>query len=466
MSTDNSSTLEIASQLAHRVCQAIATQYWQNSKWLADDIRQNAWQNPTYRRKVTDRLIARLSNLPNQGQFQACKELLECFFDITFFSTSEYQLLEADLVSIVGLKTASKQMDEPQKQDAIALLLLDAENLQLSLEQENFLAGFCDFPLQVKIAFADWRKLGKYDEELHQRNYDLMHVPKGKDMADGKMITVGSSLQERYPNIKEVLVCSSDKVMTSLCIRLHQQGLAVYQIRRQTDGTLGVLNGQTGRTEICPDFMLPSLEKAINQLQQIMWKKQNQTSQPWSQLSVILQEFKKETGYQISQIVNAHTPGKKVKDLFVDRADLFAVHQKPNQTEVLINVLMAPDLTQNNQISDKQNPTQQTIKNQPTVTMTGNTIQKVKLPFKNSEQLEAAIIAILETLEADSSGFCTISKVGSQFSQLYACPVTTAIKQLNLNKKYPTFLQSCPKLIVQKNGKEWAVKVCASKNKG
>ncbi|WP_228371539.1 hypothetical protein [Trichormus azollae] len=57
---------------------------------------------------------------------------------------------------------------------------------------------------------------------MHERSYDLVHVPAGRDNADGKMIAFGSSIHEVYPHAKEVLVCSSDKVMTNSCKNLQQ----------------------------------------------------------------------------------------------------------------------------------------------------------------------------------------------------------------------------------------------------
>lgn len=118
----------------------------------------------------------------------------------------------------------------------IAALLLDAENLQLKAEEEAFLQKNCPYPIQVKLAFADWRKLGKLDQSLHSRSYDLIHVPAGKDHADGKMIAVGSSIHERYPQTRAVLICSSDSIMTSLHSQLAKDEIKVYQVTRASRG--------------------------------------------------------------------------------------------------------------------------------------------------------------------------------------------------------------------------------------
>ncbi|MEW5858378.1 MAG: NYN domain-containing protein, partial [Cyanobacteriota bacterium] len=138
----------------------------------------------------------------------------------------------------------------------IAILLLDAENLQLDTETEKFLTTVCTYFIQVKIAFANWRRMGKLDAELHERGYDLIHVPAGRDNADGKMIAVGLSIREHYPKVKEVLVCSSDTVMTNLCNHLQKYGLTVYRVFRH-GSNITVSNYQTGEIETYTSKYLP-----------------------------------------------------------------------------------------------------------------------------------------------------------------------------------------------------------------
>ncbi|MUG93685.1 hypothetical protein F7734_15160 [Scytonema sp. UIC 10036] len=115
----------------------------------------------------------------------------------------------------------------------IAILLLDAENLQLTADMEAFLQSRCSYQITYKIAFANWRVLGNADQLLYERGYDLIQVPGAKDAADGKMIAFGCQLREFYRKAKAVFVCSSDTVMVSLCNCLLQQELEVYRVVRQ-----------------------------------------------------------------------------------------------------------------------------------------------------------------------------------------------------------------------------------------
>ena len=59
-----------------------------------------------------------------------------------------------------AISTNLQQQNEAwgQLTQGIAILLLDAENLKLDINAEKFLAGLCNYPLQVKIAFCQLEK--------------------------------------------------------------------------------------------------------------------------------------------------------------------------------------------------------------------------------------------------------------------------------------------------------------------
>ena len=117
-----------------------------------------------------------------------------------------------------------------------------------SKSTEKLLAGVCTYPIQIKVAFATWRTMGKHDIKFHGRGYELIPVPAGKDSADVKMATVGSSIFVHYPTAKEILVCSSDGVLTHLCTMLQTHALTVYLVRKQGEN-LTVLNSETNQTQ-------------------------------------------------------------------------------------------------------------------------------------------------------------------------------------------------------------------------
>ncbi|MFM9265107.1 NYN domain-containing protein [Tychonema sp. BBK16] len=152
----------------------------------------------------------------------------------------------------------------------ISILLLDAENLKLDVNAEKFLASRCNYPLQVKIAFANWKKptTGKLDIELYDRGYELIHVPGGANSADGKMIAFGAAILYRYPAVKQVFVCSSDGLLNHLCNQLQNQGLTVFRVRRQ-NAVLSVenlLTGDTNHYSCKREEEVPTFEELANQI--------------------------------------------------------------------------------------------------------------------------------------------------------------------------------------------------------
>ena len=183
---------------------------------------------------------------------------------------SRQQLFEA-LLPPSSSRCGECVIDKSSECDrGIAILLLDAENLKLDVTAEKFLASLCNYPLQVKIAFANWKKptTGKLDAELYDRGYELIHVPGGANSADGKMIAFGAAILYRYPAVKQVFVCSSDGLLNHLCNQLQNQGLTVFRVRGQ-NAVLSVenlLTGDTNHYSCKREEEVPSFEELANQI--------------------------------------------------------------------------------------------------------------------------------------------------------------------------------------------------------
>lgn len=223
-------------------------------------------------------------------------------------------------------------------QGGVAILLLDAENLQFNSETEKFLSSVCNYPIQVKVAFANWCRKGKLDAELHSRNYDLIHVPSGRDNADGKMITFGSSINQRFPNVREVFVCSSDNVMTNLCNHMMQNGLNVFRVVKQ-GSNLTVLDIQSGETHV--HTVLPTIEQFVSQIKDIIREEESRTGNQWMKLSKMSKIFHNKYHIGVNQVVSHHFQGKTAKDIFLEHAE-FAVHHLPEDLETFITLFKLP----------------------------------------------------------------------------------------------------------------------------
>lgn len=329
---------------------------------------------------------------------------------------------------------------------AIAILLLDAENLQLNAKMEKFLTTVSSYPLQVKIAFANWSKMGKRDVELHQRGYELIHVPVGKDNADGKMIALGSSVHERYNHAKEVIVCSSDKVMTNLCNQLQQNGLMVYQAIKKGE-VLIVLNSSTGKPitqfpKATPE--IPTIEIFLQQIKQLIQAEQKQNKIYWVKLSALSKIFKDKYNFTISQVVSQHLPGKRARDIFINYPAEFAVHQVDTSSEIYITLFQ---INQSPLINEKED-----------ASLSSNNQSPLLSRINSPADLEKALKDILQELTIKSpTSYIDISPLGVEFSNRYGKPITEQIKSLKLNGNFLKFLQSCKSFNLKQTGKAWQI---------
>ena len=213
----------------------------------------------------------RKNGRPNGRQRYLCKACRKQFFEPAGPPSLSPKCTETRLSEAIPKEIAPATTTES---GPIAILLLDAENLKLKVNTEQFLAGLCDYPLQVKIAFANWKNpsTGKLDAELYDRGYELIHVPGGANSADGKMIAFGAAILYRYRDVRQVFVCSSDGLLNHLCNQLQNQGLTVFRVRRQ-NSVLSVENPLTGDTlhYSCErEVEIPSFEELANQVAELL----------------------------------------------------------------------------------------------------------------------------------------------------------------------------------------------------
>lgn len=325
-------------------------------------------------------------------------------------------------------------------QTKIAVLLLDAENLQINADTEQFLTTVCTCPIQVKIAFANWRSMGKLDVEFHQRGYDLIHVPAGKDHADGKMIAFGSSIHEHYPKAKEVLVCSSDTVMTNLCNHLQQNGLTVYRVSKQGNN-ITVLNSKSCNKHTHSLLKPPSIQELITQIKSIIISEEKRTSNQWFKLSQISQIYCKKYNCNMNEVVSHCRPGKTSKDIFIDESE-FVVHQLPEDKELYVALFEMPQLNK---------------------AVSNNDVEKRGINTKTD--LEKALVNIITALAVKHpTGYIPIETLSANFNQQYDQGITNIFKKLKLNVKYITFLKSCDSFELQKIGDRWHVALRQAKS--
>jgi hypothetical protein len=434
-------------KISVEICQSIIAIQQQQPELLIAKYRTINWQISTNKSALSAKFKAILSQ--TQSWDELLQKLQSSLKAVLVPAAFDSQIL-LDLISAIeqlNLENINVNANHllPRQSASITILLLDAENLQLNTNTEKFLTTICHCPVQVKIAFANWSNRGKLDVELHERGYDLIHVPAGRDNADGKMIAVGSSIHERYPNVKEVFVCSSDKVMTNLCNTLQQNGILVYQVSQHGEN-IKVFNSATSETvnySLKPVPEIPSIEQFIFQVKSLIKSQQKQTANYWIKLSILSKLFKSKHQLTISQIIAHHFPGKKAKDVLINYPSEIVIHQVDEKSELYVTIFE----DHQPQSEDNQANVQATI---PSRLSTIN----------SAADLEQAIKNILTDLsKLDNQQFVDISILGSKFYQQYGQPITEQIKQLQIGGSFVKFLHSCNSLQIQQVGKRWEVGV-------
>lgn len=454
----------IIDQISTFVYQAVLNIQQQQPELLNEKYRKVKWQEAKNQSLFLSKLKEEISTTEdNKTLVVKLRKFLQIILVSSFFQTSEFkslmgelrQLIQPQSLSIIPeineqkhLKTITSSVTTAvyPAQSSIAILLLDAENLQLDVETEKFLAGICTYPIQIKVAFANWRSMGKQDLEFHGRGYELIHVPPGKDSADFKMATVGSSIFVHYPNAREVLVCSSDNGLTHLCNTLQTHGLTVYRVRKQADKII-VFNSKTSQNQsysLKPVAEIPSLLELIDLLENLIKTEQERTGLQWIKLSRLASLFQSKYDLTIAQVVSTHIPGKKSKEIFIDRPDRFVVHQPSNESPIYVGLfnLNQPSKTEN---KIHHPPTDGKI-----------TIQSLS-GINSPENLEKALIALLHELTNKSPGNpIYLEVIGTEFHKQYGQSINTVIKDnLKLNGSLLKVLQSFPSFRLHKKKGKW-----------
>lgn len=300
-------------------------------------------------------------------------------------------------------------------QTGISLLLLDAENLKLDVNSELFLANVCKYPLQVKIAFANWRNpsTGKQDIELYNRGYQLIHVPGGKDSADAKMIAFGACVLRSYPTVKEILVCSSDGILIHLCNELQNQGLIVYWVRRQAQD-LHIENLNTGKLthySLPLATEVPSFEKVVDTIQDLIKTEQESINARLNSLVAVATLFQEKCNINFT-----NNPNKPENEKIIPVSNNSCTQSIPESKK--------------------------------------GSFAKVS----NKEALDKLLLKIIQDIQKKSpkAKLC-LPKLGSELQKITGESPNSIIKKLKLGSSFLKYLESSPTFTLKRSGKEYEV---------
>ena len=259
------------------------------------------------------------------------------------------------------------------------------------------------------------------------------------------MATVGSSIFVHYPTAKEVLVCSSDRVLSHLCTTLQTHGLTVYLVRKRGE-MITVFNNRTNQTHthlLKSITEISSVEQAITKIKEVIKLEQERTSNQWIKLARISSLFQEKFQLTLSQVVATHFPGKRARDIFIETPQDFVVHQLSEQSELYIS-LFAVTQGEGSAVNDSNEDS--------------NTKSKNLIQINSKKELEQALVKIVEEATAQSLGsFLPINTLGTQFQRQYGQSVTTVIKKLQLKCNFIKFLQSSRVFELKQTDKGWGI---------
>ncbi|BDI14833.1 hypothetical protein ANSO36C_06350 [Nostoc cf. commune SO-36] len=362
------------------------------------------------------RTLSLVKNLPEEKitekglssfNFKLAEELLQMILSPDW--------LESSVFSQLILKIQQNNEIKHKLETGISLLILDAENLKLDINSELFLASVCEYPLQVKIAFANWKNpsIGKQDIELYNRGYQLLHVPEGKNSADAKMIAFGACLLRSYPTVKEILVCSSDGILNHLCNELQNQGLIVYWVRRQGQN-LHIENRNTGKLthySLAVPTELSSFEKVVDTIHDSIKTEQESINA------------------RLDSLVTVAT-------LFQEKCDI-NIPKNPKQPE---NEKIIPVLDNSFTESIQETKKEKVAK------------------ISNGKTLDKLLLKIIHDIQKTSPETkLSVSKLGSELQKITGESPNSIIKTLKLGSSFSKYLQSSPTFTLKASGREYEV---------
>ena len=210
----------------------------------------------------------------------------------------------------MDLTTSAADSSSPVSSYAGAILL-DVENFALKLNLGQYLKGFCQYPIMVKFAVANWQNssVAKLDKHLHSLGYQLIHVPKAKNAADAQIMTLGAALPLNYPQVKEVVIVSHDAIFNYLHQSLQRQGINTYKVY-QKSGNVHIVDMKGDRnsiiTKVAESKSIPTIEQQISSKIELTLAELIHNSADKVSLSNVCQEFKRKYKKTISETLKSN----------------------------------------------------------------------------------------------------------------------------------------------------------------
>ncbi|MFQ4136162.1 NYN domain-containing protein [Nodosilinea sp. PGN35] len=426
-------------------------------------------------------LLQQKSDVPRL--LKAVDHSLEKFFTPNFQQSKAHGQFLQRLQKIVAAQThqsdnaGSSGGDSRNfiKSEPSGLLLVDAENINLTEDLEKYLQTVGQYPIRHRLAFGNWCRLGGRDKELHRRGYQMVHVPSGKNSADIKMSLDASVISLWNPSIREVFICSTDTDLQHLSHTLLNLGILPYRVSQHNNSfsifdvaqqktQVVHLSQETSKTPNKPLTSDSSIAEASNHQGEVAAKPEAAKTPTLAEMSrwlkiIVLQEQQANP----DQPITISRLGK----LFRDRNQISAnqVLKANSDYKTLTQFLMAhsgfellplPDGSQTEVRLKPAAPEQSSAASGNAQAAKGATAQKIT----DAQSLEQALVKLLWSLSSgQSSSQIDLGVINTQFANVHGEPLSNVLKRIGEPKGLPKFFAKCSSLRIQKHGKSWRVAV-------
>lgn len=429
--------------LGECLCETLVSIHREHPEWLYPKFRNYPWHDKSFRLKFYLKFNQKFAYVVEPDQLiDKLINLLSEFFLPSFFVSYQF----VDLLSNIRKYThPALELEAQQRQkytvsnnfierfkvldEPLAILLVDAENISLDISLENIIYSICNYPIKIKIAFANWRSLGKKDLDFYHKGYEMIHVPQGKNSADLKMITVGSSIWGHYPMAREFVICSSDCDLNHLCIALQNKGLTVYRVSRKAEQIM-VFNSQTGKTTNYNLNVLPesfSLEDLVTKIKEIIIEQQTKHKTCWVQLKQVAELFKNKHHVEIEAILAYHFPEKNILEALLELKKDLVLHKVTENSEIYVTIF--------------------DVKKYQELPLLNNG----KAPINSVQDLETYLLKTVKSLTTDvNQDYVMITHVASEFQKDYTISLTKGLKNLQVPGNFVKFLEISDKFSLKK----------------
>ncbi len=477
---------ECSETIARLLHTALLTAQQQRADLLTETAR--TWLEATTPAVQRAKLVALLEQSPTVPELlQAVERMVAKLFIPAFQGSQPYrQILQRSqaLIAPGPSRLVQTQASHPPGPPHLAwagLLLVDAENMTPPKTLEAFLQTVGRYPILHRLAFGNWRRLGRRDQVFYQRGYQMVHVPSGKNSADIKMSLDASLISLWNPSIREVFICSTDSDLLHLGHTLLNLGVTPYRVSRRhhSFAILNVAQQTTQMFHLAPPSPPSSPQPAVEQTDPEQAKQAEQPEHPamapeivkvptlgqmkgWLKV-LIMQEQQANPGQPITldrlgqlfrdrNHISAHealkaNSGYRTLRQFLEDNPIFALSPLPDGRQIAVT-LASPALESPPSL-------------EPSAPVSGTEPEGEGAPpppITDAPSLEQALITLLWRLssgQADSQ--IQLSILAAYFTHVYQEPMSAVLKRIGEPKGLPKFLAKCRSLRVQKQGQDWRI---------